>query len=393
MRLLCPAAGRLPPLVLAACLLLALAGCGGVPVGPWLAGESAGAAPGSDGARSANLTRMGETALRTGETATAAALFEEALMLDRGSLPAALGLGNALLVEGRPQDAARAFEQALTIEGDSADARYGYARAMLALRRPEVAAEHLERVARQQPNNTQALNALGVAYDLQGRNDLAIAAYRRGLATDPASLALRNNLGLSLALAGRPDAAVAQLRPLGEGPEATRRTRQNLALAYGLQGDLDAARRLGRVDLSERELQENLAYIATVRGLDDPALRAATLAPNAAARRLPERLSAVEPAAAPLTSAPVLTTPRAGASTGGGWFADLGRDASPAAAELRWRTLERRHPKTFGRLTRPTNAGHGDGPTLAGPVASKEAAAKICAVLWKDVPTCVPVRP
>ena len=125
----------------------------------------------------------------------------------------------------------------------------------------------------------RALNALGVANDLVGRQDLALAAYRRGLAVAPGDLALRNNLGLSLALAGHFEQALDQLGPLGEGPEASRRTRQNLALVYGPAGDLSAARRVGRADLSEHELEANLAYVASVRGLADPSLRASAMAP------------------------------------------------------------------------------------------------------------------
>ncbi len=56
---------------------------------------------------------MGDTALRTGDAATAASLFEEALSRDRGNLAAAVGPGNALLTLSRPQDARRAFERAL----------------------------------------------------------------------------------------------------------------------------------------------------------------------------------------------------------------------------------------------------------------------------------------
>ena len=42
-------------------------------------------------------------------------LFQGATLTDQGSLPAALGLGEALLVVGRDLEATRAFERAMAI--------------------------------------------------------------------------------------------------------------------------------------------------------------------------------------------------------------------------------------------------------------------------------------
>ena len=113
-----------------------------------------------------------------------------------------------------------------------------------------------------------------------GQHDQASATYRQGLTIAPASVSLRNNLALSLALQNQFAEAVDLIRPVAEGPEATRRSRQNLALVYGLQGDLGGAARLGRADLDPGDLKNNLAYFATVRGLESPAVRAEALAPD-----------------------------------------------------------------------------------------------------------------
>lgn len=413
---------RLVPFLLA----VALAGCGGVPRGPLVSDDAAMVEPGSSAGRSASLARMADTALKTGEGRTAAGLYEEALMLDRDNLAAALGLGNALLVTGRPQEAGRAFEQALNIDSASVAAHYGYARAMLALRRPEIAVDHLEAALKLQPHDLGSLNALGVAHDLMGRHDLAVAAYQRGLAVSPASVALRNNLGLSLALGGRYAEALAQLRPLGEGPEAGRRTRQNLALVYGLQGDLGAAHRIGRIDLSEDELRDNLAYMASVRALRDPRLKAGALAPLATARQVePVRLAAAEPAGlveltpamarpaparapaatahrqprpvASVASAPTRPTPLGviepeAAPPSGSWFVNLGRYADGAAALAQWRMLQEQHRQTFGGLRKLAGAESGSEPLLVGPLPSENAAEAICAKMPVDLPTCAAVQ-
>ena len=50
---------------------------------------------------------------------------------------------------------------------------------------------------------------------------------------------------------------------------------------YGLQGDMAAAERISRIDLGGEDLANNLAYFATVRGMDPAALRAAMLARRA----------------------------------------------------------------------------------------------------------------
>lgn len=422
-----PAAGIVSHLAIAL-VTLAVAGCTGAPRGPFLADSATPAEAGPPVGRSGNLTHMADNAFRTGESAMAASLYEEALMVDGRNVPAALGLGNALLALGRPQDASRAFERALSVDEGSAAAHYGYARAMMALRRPEVAVEHLEAALKRRPDDPQALNALGVAHDLMGRHDLAVAAYQRGLAASPNTPALRNNLGLSLALAGRYEEAVAQLRPLAEGPEAGRRTRQNLALAYALKGDLAAAQRLGRVDLSESQLRDNLTYLAAVRGIGDSRLKAAAIAPVASVqqqRELP-RLAAAEPTgllelAAPQAGgapAPVLPAaapavpplpapakaqapksprplgrvePQAGPGAGR-WFVKLGEYPSGAVAADRWRQLQQDHPKTLGGLNRLAEVDEGPAALLVGPVASQKAAMKVCTRMPADFPSCTPIR-
>ena len=118
-------------------LALALASCGGVPEAPLMAGApDGGSAPRGGTERSESLTRLGETALQTGETESAASLFEQAALVDGRNVRAMLGLGQALLALDRDLDASRAFERALAVQPDLPEARYGYARAMIAIRRP-----------------------------------------------------------------------------------------------------------------------------------------------------------------------------------------------------------------------------------------------------------------
>ena len=183
-------------------LALALVGCGGVPEGPLLpaAEHRAAAYPRMRKSRAVSLTRIGDTALRSGEIETAVGLFEQATLTDGRNVTAALGLGDALLAAGRDLDASRAFERALAIQPNLPAATYGYARSMIAIQRPEVAVEHLRRLVAQNPSSIEALNALGVAQDLLGDHAAATATYRQALGVVPASTSVRNNLALSLAL-------------------------------------------------------------------------------------------------------------------------------------------------------------------------------------------------
>jgi predicted small lipoprotein YifL len=88
--------GRTPVLLLA--LALALVGCGGVPKGPILPGEAPRApVPEDSQARAASLTRLGDTALRSGDTEAAVSLFEQATLTDGGNAAPAVGPGTLSL--------------------------------------------------------------------------------------------------------------------------------------------------------------------------------------------------------------------------------------------------------------------------------------------------------
>jgi Flp pilus assembly protein TadD len=411
-------------------LALALASCGGVPEAPLVAdAPGGGLAPGNSAARSESLSRLGETALQTGETESAASLFEQAALIDGRNVRALLGLGNALLALDRDLDASRAFERALAVQADLPEAHYGYARAMIGIQRPEVAADHLRAVLKSRPNETAALNALGVAYNLLGQHELATGTYRQGLALAPTSVPLRNNLGLSLALQERFPDALATLRPLADGPGSSRRTRQNLALVYGLQGDLAAAERLSRVDLGGSDLRENLAFFATVRGLEDPTVKAAALAPPAWDEQRPPRERNASPAArrqaTPARREPTAEPPAArepapssdparrpspdpslprpltlgvvgdlGASVPpvGGWFVNVGKFPDATAATERWHVLRSRHAAALQGLGKLGGASEGPEPLLLGPVADEAAARGVCSELGRDAKNCAAVR-
>ena len=60
-------------------------------------------------------------------------------------------------------------------------------------------------------------------------------------------------------------------------PSGSQQERQTLALVYGLNGNSTEAARLNRIDLDDAAVEHNLAYYATLRGLNPEARRRAIL--------------------------------------------------------------------------------------------------------------------
>jgi hypothetical protein len=176
-------------------------------------------------------------------------------------------------------------------------------------------------------------------------------------------------------------------------------------LVYGLKGDLEAAERLGRADLDEADLRRNLAYFATVRGLRDPAAKAAALAPSedrepigsetilpAAGGAMPQGTPGDESSGMPRPLTPAVAGLALDTPTESGWFVDLGTFLDAVAAAEQWRALVREHGDLLEGMTQRVGSGEGSQALLAGPLADTAAAATICAGLGSDVPRCSAVR-
>src|SRR5262245_35721419 len=138
-----------------------------------------------------------------------------------------------------------------------------------------------------------------------------------------------------------------------------------------------AAERISRIDLGGEDLASNLAYFATIRGMDPAALRASMLAPesdmmveprltrkskgarNPARAMEPAPAIPVTPAApaspvapgAPRPLAPVLGASDGPAPDAGTWFVDLGSFDAKEANET-WRRLRAEHDAALAGLDR-----------------------------------------
>jgi len=183
--------------------------------------------------------------------------------------PAYVGLGMALLDANAVDEAKKTFEKALALFPRSACAFVGMGAVYLTLNQPENALKSFDCALAIDPRCAKALNGHGIALDMLGDICGAQANYKAAIELDPNNLSYKSNLALSMALAGNPTEAIRELERLACSPCATPRVRQNLALAYGLAGNKKMARKIGRVDLSEEMVKNNVNYIEAIQKTQD----------------------------------------------------------------------------------------------------------------------------
>ena len=221
----------------------------------------------------ARTLRLADAARGGGDLASAVRLYRQAIRQHPKALRPYIELGDTLHAQGHYHQAIDAFDAAAKrarADADTAgeaDARTGRGRALLGLHRPAEALEPLAAALELAPRHRVARNARAVALDALGRHEAAQAIYRSLLARNDANALAQGNLGLSLAISGEHAEAIGILDDLVMQARSGARARQNLAIAYALSGDYDAAREVMRADLGERAVEDNVAYLDTVRFL------------------------------------------------------------------------------------------------------------------------------
>ncbi|GAB4063408.1 tetratricopeptide repeat protein [Uliginosibacterium sediminicola] len=138
----------------------------------------------------------------------------------------------------------------------------GLGRARLALGQTEEALRDFDCVLQQDADNLPALNARGVALDALGRHEDARSMFARASALDPADFRVLNNLALSHLSSGNSAEGIRLLKQAGATGLPT--ARLNLALAYLLDGqDQEARQALGF--LSPRMADKALVTLQSYR--------------------------------------------------------------------------------------------------------------------------------
>lgn len=179
--------------------------------------------------------------------------------------PAYIGLGMALLDVNAVEEAKKTFEKAIALFPRSSGAFVGMGAVYLTLNQPEDAIKSFECALAIDPRCAKALNGRGIALDMLGNTCAAQASYKAAIELAPTNVSYKSNLALSMALAGKCQEAIRDLEKLAQSPYATPRVRQNLALAYGLAGNKKMARKVGRIDLSDEMVKNNISYIEAVQ--------------------------------------------------------------------------------------------------------------------------------
>jgi len=246
--------------------VVALAGCEPFPVhlDPLsVNGRDGGGAPISYAA----LMRIGNAARTGGDYSNAVAVFRRAAEIEPRLPDPFVAIGDTLLALGAVNEAIVAYNSALARDGSCLPALQGLAKGYIETGRPELALAPLNEALAASPDNPKLLVLLGVVKDVGGRHQQAQAYYQRGLQRAPGEPALTVDLALSLALSGNYPNAIAVLEPVAMAPSGTAQERQTLALIYGLQGSIAEAARLGRIDLDQAAVENNLAYYQTLRQL------------------------------------------------------------------------------------------------------------------------------
>jgi Flp pilus assembly protein TadD len=200
-----------------------------------------------------------QVALQRGDSDTAIASAEAAVLAEPSNASYRAMLGAAYLNAGRFQSAATTFDDAMKLGDTSPRTALGY-----------------------------ALAAIG-----KGDNRTAVAVLEDWRDEIPAA-----DLGLALALAGQPDRGVSILGNALRAGENTAKLRQNLAYAYALQGNWQAARVMAAEDLAGSALDARISEWAQMTQPNEYQRRVAGLL------NVPVRADAGQPAQLALNAAP-----------------------------------------------------------------------------------------
>ena len=174
----------------------------------------------------------GNEALRAGDAATAAELFQRGADVQPDSSQAFFGLGLARYQMNDAAAAVAPFERAAALDPDDPTVAIYYGRSLIRSDRATEGIAALDEAARRFPDDndirTERLNALAQA----GRTDEAIAEYEREIARNPDDAVYRYNYGALLLQADRFDEAAEQLERAAELDPTNADALYNLGATY-----------------------------------------------------------------------------------------------------------------------------------------------------------------
>jgi Flp pilus assembly protein TadD len=236
---------------------LVIASCGSAPDNP--STQDSRSAATQDKAQK-TLQTAARVSEETGDYGSAVNYFRKLYEKDQTNPAYIVGLSRNLRYGGKSAEA-RLFMDIIvgdTIDGPDVRAEYG--KTLLSDGLPDKAVENLTKAIEMGATYWRTYSALGAAQDRLANFESAQKAYAAASLLSPENPSIINNQALSLALSGQLKSAIKLLESVVARPGTTPKLRQNLAMLHALDGDLKAAKSLGRVDLSDSEVQKNLEY-------------------------------------------------------------------------------------------------------------------------------------
>lgn len=197
---------------------------------------------------------------QTGDYSSAIGYYRKLYEKDQNNPEFIIGLSRNLRYSDQGAQA-RLFMDLVINQGvDGPSIRAEYGKAQLADGLPDKGVENLARAIQMGDDGWPTYSALGTAYDRLENYAEAQKAYQRAIALSPENPIILNNLALSLAVSGELNRAIEILERAAVRPGTNPTLRQNLAMLHSLNGDKKAARAMGRMDLSEKDVAKNLEY-------------------------------------------------------------------------------------------------------------------------------------
>lgn len=226
--------------------------------------QSAGRGAGSGllGARMSMASPAGPAAARGEEDwRRAAASAGERYRASPSDTANAIRYAEALRRTGQSAQAAAVLQQASLANPHNREVLGAYGRALADAGRLEEALDVLGRAHTPEQPDWRVLSVQGAVLDQMGRHEEARSYYASALKIAPDEPSVLSNLALSYALAKDLGEAERTLRRANARGVADRRVRQNLALVVGLQGRFAEAEEIARAELPPDEAAANVAYL------------------------------------------------------------------------------------------------------------------------------------
>ncbi|UOA25406.1 tetratricopeptide repeat protein [Pseudosulfitobacter sp. DSM 107133] len=228
------------------------------------------AGPDQTTAAGSSTLRLAQATAESGDYTNAARLFEKELASNPDSVDALKGAGDAYSRMGQHGRAETVLLRAHELAPSNDDVLAILGRVYLSQKRPDEAIKYYDKALRNNRSNISAITGKGVALDTMSQHLKAQKVYQDGLSAYPTNFILRSNYALSLALTGHSAKSISILQELVRDPNAAPYVRANLALVYGLAGQENEARATLSLDMSAKEIEENIAiYRALRRSMND----------------------------------------------------------------------------------------------------------------------------